>query len=71
MGIMTNLHFKSITTSLKFFSQVSEVDFILERVVALTLLDANKNLNKIPLSIIEKGEKNCILGHASPTHSQS
>lgn len=57
MGIMTIMNFKR-STSLKFLLQVSEVDFILEHVVGLTLLDTNKNLNKIPLSIIEKGLKN-------------
>lgn len=53
MGIMTIMNFKR-STSLKFLLQVSEVDFILEHVVGPTLLDTNENLNKTPLSIIEK-----------------
>lgn len=56
MGIMTNMHFKR-STSLKFLLPLSEVDFLLEHVVGLTLLEANKSLDKIPLSIIEKGLK--------------
>jgi len=44
MGIMTNTHFKRSKTSLKFPLKIPEGDFILEHVIGLTLLDANKNL---------------------------
>lgn len=63
--------FKRSKTSLKVPSKISEVGFILEHVIGLTLLDANKNL-KFHQVLLKKGKKKKLkLGHVSPTHSQS